>query len=267
MRRRRQQDSPISLLAFQDIITSVTGVLLLLTLLVTLSLISRELSSPRVHSRAVSEDASAVLEDIRREIENLETRIEAGNTELEDFASISPSAVRRELHDLQQRSADLEMDVNVLRRKTEGTSVRLGQWKARKADLAEDRKTLNELERQLERLVEKRRELERDNRLIYNPHQAAEKTAWLVEVRHESMVAARAGKTEQPRKFSSVPSFLRWTRTRSPAQEYFVFILRPQGIENYRQIFRSLRKSDYDLGMDLIGNEQTVMDPARGAGM
>lgn len=267
MRRRREKDSPISLLAFQDIITCVTGIVLLLTLLVTLSLITRELSSPTARSMSVSEDVSAVLADVRREIEDLEERIGTGNKELQVFADISPSAVRRQLHHLQERSADLEMDVDVLRQKTDGTSKRLRQWQTRKADLAEDRKTLKDLEHELEGLVEKRRQIEDDNRLIYNPHQAATKTAWLVEVRHEKMLAARAGKPEQPKEFSSVGAFLRWVRTTSPAHEYFVLIVRPKGIENYRGIYRSLRNSDYDLGIDLIGNDQTVMDPTRGTGI
>ena len=56
MRGRRHRNQPFSLFSFQDIITSVTGIVILLTLVLTLDLITRRQSSPAAQSGPSAED-------------------------------------------------------------------------------------------------------------------------------------------------------------------------------------------------------------------
>ncbi len=264
--RRRRHDPPFSLFAFQDIITSVTGILLLMTLLITLALITRELGNPEIQSVAVAADVSAVLDETRSEISNLQTQFGTGREELAALADISASSVRRELHDLDQQIASLVIQVDSLEKKVDDTEQKRLRWKTKQSDLSKIRNLLQQMQRQLEQLKEQRKELEQEDRLIYNPQQSSGKHAWLVDVDQQNLLVARVGVSEAPRQFRGVADFLRWATSRDSNQEYFVLLVRPEGIDTYQRILVTLLESDYDLGVDLIGQDQTVIDPAHGAG-
>lgn len=267
MKRRRKHDSPISLLAFQDIITSVTGILILLTLFVTLSLITRQLCPPSVQSVAAAEDVTDVLDDVHREIEMLQSHVNMRHEELAELASLSPTATERELHDLREYVARIRSQISALQAKVNSATARRKEWESRKARTSEDEEILEQMQRELERLREKCRELRSQDRLIYNPQQGSGKTAWLVDIGSKKLVAARAERTESPHKFGSAREFLKWAMTRDPNQEYFVLLLRPSGIDSYEMVSSALREAHYDLGIDLIGEDQTVIAPKRGAGV
>src|SRR5688500_3894328 len=70
-RRRRSAGSPVSFFSFQDIVTSVTGILILVTLLMTLDLITRA----RFVANVPGPDADE-LSALHRDIRDAEARRE-----------------------------------------------------------------------------------------------------------------------------------------------------------------------------------------------
>ncbi len=266
MSRRRRQDPPFSLFAFQDIITSVTGIMVLLTLIVTLALITRELGAPEVQSLAVAADVSSVLDETYSEISKLQGQVETRAGKLAEFANLSPSQVRRDVHDLQQQTESLGIQADSLKDKVDKTEKERRRWKAKQFDLGKVRKRMQELQQDLERLRKRRQLLKQEDRLIYNPQQSSGKTAWLIDVDGERLLAARVGVSEAPRQFNRVADFLGWAQSRDASREYFVLLVRPGGIDAYYRILVTLAESGYDVGIDLIDQNQTVIDPATGAG-
>jgi prefoldin subunit 5 len=266
VRRRRQYESPFSLFAFQDIITSVTGILILMTLLLTLALVTREFATPSLQSAAVAEDVSHVIEQTSQEVATLHQRLDTSTEQLAAIADIASTRVRREVHDLQQQIDSVTTQVDAIENKVARTEESRREWATRLVDVDKIEQDLKELQREHARLTAERQKLEQEDRLIYNPQQMAGKTAWLVDVGQGQVLAARIGVKEQPRQFQRPADFIQWAKTRDGIADYFVLLVRPAGIETYESIFSALRDAGYDLGVDLIGQQQTVIDPRVGAG-
>ena len=67
MSRRRRRSAPFSLFAFQDIITSVTGIMLVITMLLALELLERTDVAPPQATAAISKDLERSNESADRE--------------------------------------------------------------------------------------------------------------------------------------------------------------------------------------------------------
>lgn len=261
MRHRRTHESPFSLFAFQDIITSVTGVVILVTLLITLALITRELQTLDTQSLNVAEDITPVLFATQQEIDTLQARIEKDTETISALADISASQVRRELHELQLRIDSVVIQNKSLRDQLRRTVNHLAKWKSREREVDETRELLESLEVDLQTLLQKREELLKDNSLIYNPQQASGKAAWLVDIDGHTLRVSRLRAADTTQVFENTSAFLRWAKERDRSAEYFVLMVRPAGIVNYRRIYIALTESNYDLGIDLIGQDHTVIAP------
>lgn len=83
MARRGSAAPPISLFSFQDIITSVAGIIIFLTLMMAVELVQHANDSPPVQTSKLntelSETVSAQLEEIKR----LEDRLNVGQKQLD----------------------------------------------------------------------------------------------------------------------------------------------------------------------------------------
>jgi hypothetical protein len=264
-RRRRRKSSPFSLFAFQDIITSVTGILLLLTLLLTLSLILREYQTPAVQTRRVVKQLDTVLADTNVEIKQFQQLLEERSKVVQDLAKLSPTRVRREVNVLEVQLAQLDLELQTLDQQTKETEKAEDEWRTRQISSEQSRRILAQLDAELKKVTEELEQLRSSNRLIYNPQQSSGKTAWLVEVDEDSFRVARVGVSAKPLSFDSVAALSRWCESRDPSAEYFVLLVRPQGIEQFQVLMENLESQPFDLGFDLIGEDQTVIDLQTGA--
>ena len=109
-------------------------------------------------------------------------------------------------------------------------------------------------------------------RRIYNPAPGAGKQAWLVEVAGDRIAAAPLGKVARPVMFTErtterrVAAFSVWMQKRSAAKDYFVMLIRPDGIASFDALRDAIDTRGFDMGFDLIGKDDVVLDPERGAG-
>ena len=71
--RRRRRESGFSLFAFQDIITSVTGIMILVTLVLAIELIERTESSPKVMTAQTTDQLKSQIVANEKEIQSLES--------------------------------------------------------------------------------------------------------------------------------------------------------------------------------------------------
>ncbi len=264
--RRRPHENPITLFSFQDIVTSVTGILILMTLLLTVALVTREFASPARATAAIAETASHVLQDTQAEIAALRQRYQAESAALSQLADIAPAQVQREVFDLRQELNSLGLQVGALRESREHAEASRREWNDRARGFEELESRLQSLQQEIERLAAERQRLMEEDRLIFNPQPSISKTAWLVDLGPAEVIVARVGVREKPQAFPNVAALLRWARTRGPQNDYFVLLVRPGGISAYETVFVALRDAGYDLGVDLIAESQTVIDPENGAG-
>ncbi len=271
MSRRGRQSVAFSLFSFQDIITSVTAIVILLTLVLAVEFLSREPSSAArgsVESAATLRDA---IEKAEEEIRRLQSRLDGGAEVVQAFAEASPERLRRDCAVTQDQIDGLRGDLEDLRIQEQAAREQEKRVLAQEFDRKNDRRRLAQLTTAARGKRKQLEKLKAENRLIYNPASATDKLAWLVDVSAEQFVVAPLGEAVKPTAFGNrsvaarVLAFSTWARQRSAEREYFVLLVRPSGIESFAVLRSALEKMGFDIGYDVIGAEQTVIDLASGA--
>jgi len=104
MRSRQKKTSPFSLFAFQDIITSVTGIMILITMTLALDLVQKATSSPRTVTPAIAEQVEVAVAESKQEISRLEQVLSAGVGAIH----LDARTARKQLKDLKRAREELD---------------------------------------------------------------------------------------------------------------------------------------------------------------
>ena len=278
MTRKSHNNSPISLFAFQDIITSVTGVFLLMTLLMAVELASREAMQQPVVSAEEIDRLAVSIEELEAEViqlrENLASRTDY-NLNVSEFtqssADTAVQAIREELRLLNEQIELLKQDLTSLARqqsRSNSASRRREPDQKRLRDLQEMRVAL---EKEFARLKGSRR-------VFYNTIDARGRKVLLVELFDDAILVAEAGKKTPPRRFSGTrlrsgllnpfgdPAFLDWARQQSKSEVRFVIIVHPGTTQRFKELSDELRQQGFSIGYDLLPGEKIAIDVQNGAG-
>ena len=267
MSRRRRRSAPFSLFAFQDIITSVTGIMLVITMLLALELLERTDAAPPQATAAISNDLQQVIAAAEREIAELEQQLQKRGKRLSSAAAVSPSQLRQQIGELEESIRRLRNLINESRRRELRTRDRVEKARRQQQESRKREELMADLLRRSAAKRQQLRKLQQSNRLIFNPAQGNAKSPWLVEVSAKRLLVAESGVAGKPLAFADVNAFLRWARQRDKRSEYFVLLLKPDAIERFRETRDGLDEAGFDIGFDLLTNDQTVIDPKLGAGV
>ena len=270
---RRGSDLKLSFFAFQDIITAVTGIMLLIVLMLALELNpeSAEPADPVAEQPAAPLIDDDLLADVRR---GRETELQAEVAALrEELAALGES--------LDQQSAatpeDLAQREEQLRRRRQQLRGRQQQAAGELADARQDAREADDLEltapqtRRRRRLEEQRDELreqasrdEQDQRTIYELPGGSVEFGWIVVIDGGGIRVARVGQSAPPKQLGGASSFLSWASGRE--DEYILLLAKPSGVDDFDTIQRRFDASDRLFGYDLVAEDETVLDPEKGAG-
>lgn len=266
MGRRRGGAPPISLFSFQDIITSVTGIMILVTLMMAVELAMRPQKTKAVvpMSTAHVEVLRTTMAEAAKEVEQLRARHERGTQALKEVAAISASELQAEARELERILERLQREANELEQKKQDVQNRKEAADKNKVDREADRRKTDELVEKIKEMEEQLAKLKQQNRVVYNPAPGSSKSAWLVEIAGNRVLAAELEKPEKPQVFDQptrLADFLAWARGRDRRREYFVLLVKPSGIEAFTQIHVQLKQAGFDLGFDLLSAEQSAIDP------
>jgi hypothetical protein len=276
-RRGRAKGSAVSLFAFQDIITSVTAIMILLVLILTLELITRS------QQRGVSVEDRRVARELGQNVTALEERADLMRAELVAIqsaagraASFSEAETRRRTKQADELAAQVAEEVELLEgelRKA-GTARRNSERELLASQAGPAQESVAHLEAMNDRAIAMElantAERERQAETRVGPTQAAAATfvfnasrdtslePRLVEVAGNGLSVLEAG-APQPRRFSGPgPAFNRWLAERDAGSEYVVVILRPSGIKLYNQVLEAVRKAGLAVGAELVGESMAV---------
>jgi len=277
-RRGRIGAAAISLFSFQDIITSVTAIMILLVLILTLELVTRS------QQRGVAVEDRRVAQQLREAVEALEQRA----TELRlEAARLSDSASRAagfSATETKQRRDDAETAANWLRLENQSLEPRLRAAKSeRRAADATLMRAASSADRMPEERVEEleaavaaleaanRREQERQSasrpnaaatpasRLVYNPDPDNAKHPVLLEVAKGRLTALEGGgRPITPLGSGPGGEFRRWLDVLDRSSRYVVLILRPSGIEQLHDVREAIVRRGVEVGIELVGEDMRV---------
>jgi hypothetical protein len=263
MSRRRANASPMSLFSFQDIITATTGILILLALVLAISLITQGAPSV-IETPAATDDRLNYRLALIAEIESMRNQ----STEIGDLAasltSATPDEIRRKSAQAAESIKQLKLDV-ANARTTLTTLEDQKKELEQEADRSALKAKLDKLNEEIEQTNLKLKEITAENRVVYN-FRNTNRTPWLVEIKGASIQAAKAGVASTPNSFRSASEFNRFAMGLPDSERYFVLLIAPSGISKSEQIRDFLAEKNVDLGMDLIGENQQVLDPVKGGG-
>jgi len=252
-RLRQGGGARISFFSFQDIITSVTGILILVTLMMSFSLKLDEEPEERRVERELREQRDRLAE-VERENEAMQQqRIEA--TTLPDPAQmrVQVESLRRDEAQIQAQRERSEEALRVLRErlpKTEETT------QARQ-ELAAMEERVEELRAQLSR------EKANTNILMIIPDaeaQRAQKRPVAIVVSAETMKTQRIGGGEPLEVPIRSGDSLRPILQRfDPAREFVVFYFRPSGAKWFDAFREETRRAGFEVGYDAVEEQKEIV--------
>ena len=282
-RRRRASGPAISLFSFQDIITSVTAILILLVLILTLELISR-VSDRGVASehRQIASQLRASLTRLRKQAEGLRHTVTDNRQESLERAGFSHLETTRRIEAAERDLRESEAEIRKLDGKKQDARAEL---RAAERDLVDAGEPQGDAIQEQSAAIEERAiEIETSNAseeqrqesqqrkqanpsgagtLVFNPDPDSTRRPSLIELSADGVVVLPAGKSEARRfgwgLLGPRTAFLNWLDGIDKQRHYVVIILRPSGLPRYDAVREAVRGKGIDLGVELVGEDMQVV--------
>jgi hypothetical protein len=253
----------MSFFSFQDIVSCVTGILIMVTLLLIVELAKRPQTIGR-NSQATVPDWVVLAEELKaaqKKRDDLTAALEQAQATLTRDArrlTLTPTIVK-----------DLEKQVNALRKTCEEQILN-----GKKTQTEQDRiaQQITEAQSARNMLADRARQLEQQIALEHTKIRVTllggrpdGKKPYLVELDPKDIGVAEispSGEVRQIKRFTGedvAGVFTQWAESRSNITEYFVFLVRPEGAALLNDITGSLKKSDFDLGWDVWPKERSLV--------
>lgn len=255
MASRRGNTDAFSLFAFQDIITSVTGIMILITLLFSLELTRKTPVQANASHAGSPPPKPQNLKMLEYRVKSLQAIFADNQILLEKVAAMPAAEIASLVATLKERLAALKLTSDEISSSNQRLNFEAAQKSEKINQLQEQ--DLSSLEEQIRRLEQEIQSTSNTAVVVYNPDPAASKTAWLIDL-GETKIQAFPISGGQIRSFpvsasGEVPTeFTTWVRQRDNSQEYFVLLLRPESVVLYDKLHPLLDGMGFELGFDLI---------------
>ena len=272
----RRTQTRISLFSFQDIITSVVGVMLLIVLILLLKLVSQMFAAPP--SPTMTE------QEIRQQIDSIQPVL----MELQDsIVELRRARDQSEVLTPSQEQIDaVRSTIDMIETSVAATDKRIEEIKKRVAELQNDpvMPQLEKVQAEIDHLIDKLAKLTKDKATLEKELQnlkdqnAAQnqqitgrvkvvfkkdtnKTAFIVDYKNVSgrdTIAVYREDGSSERTFSSQVAFFEWMDGRNRNAEHFIVYIRPSRFAQYNRIIEVLRLMKFDVGLQVIGEDTNL---------
>jgi hypothetical protein len=285
MSRRRRSAAAFSLFSFQDIITSVTAILILLVLILSLELVTRRqeaaAADPRT-SRAALQAAVAALQSLAGTLSAVvppdeprplvrRTRSElARDTRIVEDQAQQAVADAEAARAIEGRARAMAAAAVSRLRDAKQINTDVDRMKEEAARIDDEAKKLAlENEEEAARLAQKREQIvdqpSPGAELVFNAPENSTSQAWIVEVSRDGLTVVKLG-TNQRRSlgFGVGPgsAAARWLAQLNAGRDHALILVRPSGADSIDALRQSLGEAGISFGIDFIGEEQVVRDGA-----
>lgn len=201
------------------------------------------------------------------EIEILDQKNAAMEAEIERVNADSSEIITMTASEIEDKINELTEDIkrHETQRQTQTIQLDAAEEQMRLSLLNDEE--YNELTKEKTRLEEQLAEMKQAAEMMKGgnyfyfdrSHNIAE-TPWLVDISGSQIIAhsLAANSPADSCEFSNVTAFSTWARLRDKSSEYFVLLIRPSGLDNFKQIEKRLRDSNFRLGIDFIGEDRRL---------
>lgn len=261
----------MSLLAFQDIIMSVTGIIIVVVMLITLELLEQTSNNDSLKAAATAELLRHEITTAEEARDELQVAIQRVDETAQQAALFSPVSLRLEIELEKSTIERLQSEVPTLTVKAQQLEKTLQSLEAESFELEATRRELASIRDRIAELEQQIKEEQQDNRTIFTLPRGINMTGWLVVVSGRLISAAPLGRAATPVHFESRPAvepianqFLTWSNSLSAKSTYILLLCRPDGSGPLADVLSGLRERGFEHGYDLIGSDQIILHPERG---
>jgi hypothetical protein len=281
--RRRSSTAAFSLFSFQDIITSVTAILILLVLILSLELVTRRQEAAAADSKVSRASLQAVASALKSLAGTLAAVVPPDTPR--PLVRRTPSEVSRDVRIVQDQAEQAAADAKTARsvegraralaaaaisRLEETKEIRddVDRMKEEAARLDDEAKKLAlQNEEEANRLAQKREEVVEQPspgaELVFNAPENSAAQAWIVEVSSDGLTVVKLGTNEKRALGLGVgpgSAAAGWLAELNAGRDHALILVRPSGTNGVDAIRQGLSEAGISFGIDFIGEDQVVRD-------
>lgn len=262
--RRGGTDSPLSLFSFQDIITGISGIMILVVLMMVLDLLNR-----KILEHPPPQFPNVNIKEVRAEIGDLSRQAEGLSRKIKDREGVIQGL--RNVH-----FAEIPKRQDKARDEKRSLDQRLAERRGQLKQAQDAERAANEKKHELgTRVAVLEGELAAAKPKAAPPEPNKDEIA--ITIRHGQrttktpIVAVCSGsgiKTKVLRQGSGIQTFpasktafLAWARKRKTAKEQFVLIIKPSASHYAQELVHAIRNAGFVVGHEPFEEQKTVVFP------
>lgn len=248
-----------------------------ITLLLALDLVQRKESRGSHSSAALAAELTARLNHAEAELSQLQQIADQTNDLVRDVADASPAQLKDEITrrdatiiELERQKARLEQQDKLWQDQKKSKLVE-------QFDLDPSRKEREKLEKTIAALEQQRRMEDAENRPVFALPRGMQKEGWLVLIEPDRIAVAPLGRPAKPVVLTATGlpvvgptatrNFETWLDKQQVSSSYFFVLLRPSTSESFDEVRKIFDAKKISYGFDVIGADQNIMHPERGAAL
>lgn len=265
MRRRRKNVSAISLFAFQDIITSVVGIFILIIICMVLQLRETQTGSGSsvqnyqallAMHQAITQESQSLSKSLNELTASL-SQAKGSNRFSEELALQELETMERMMRERVQRAEKEMAQVTEAREETEEDKERLLIAQAALGPELEEMKAIQE---QLSRMQQEMQQIEVENPMVFSKTNLNGRPLCILEVKGGSVhwMATTTGEKRNWVLPGERDSLLQWLSSNEASRWHFLILVKPSGAQEFAQIRKKLQAARVKLGFDVVAEDQAI---------
>ena len=261
LRAKRGNESPMTFFSFQDIVSCMTGILIMISLMLSMELIDRP------EGKGKSDPA---VDRLKEEIETARSWLEALKTQVRRNDDILKRWATGNVVTQAQLDA-LILIVKQLAEANRMTVDRMARVESEKAVIANQviltDKDVKDLKDRVAILDKQIKDNEKKTRVTVLGGSPSGLSPLFVEVSADEVTVAQippSGFAEPVKRFTGAAApmdFLAWSRSRRSDKEYFVLLVRPEGADKFALLAGGAIQNGFRVGWDVWSAERKLVRP------
>lgn len=268
-----KDNSPaISFFSFQDIITSITGIMFLVVIMLVLMVLQQNSSPSRQKSRELQTELTALeneLKQLRDSLVQFRRQDEEQNKRIEELKKLRletlPELKRQRIEQLKLVDRALvrleETNERILQHQQELVKLKkqkellIQRNKDRHTDLQQEIAAMDESIRKKEKIYQQFRNV---IRFVWS--KSTSKHPVLLECSDTEISVNPIGSKTKRRTFTNYNDCMVYCRTFPPESTYFILLLKPSAFAYGEKFSRELQKAGYERGREILPDEQILIN-------
>ena len=291
MGRANKDENPVSLFAFQDIITSLTGIMLLIVIMLVISIFETNTEVVIVDAEKKAKVSKSSVGELEETVKRLRQQLEQNKAWLRENAARINAISKLNLEEMKTRYQNASQKLDELKKKLAAAESEAGKINQQvevkriavqlaKKDILEAVKVLPNLDKKYKKLMaeltEREAVLQRKAKVLsITVARDDPKKPIVVEcspdgIRCKEIASGTEYDFRVPGSITNVETvnkFIAWTKTRDPKKEYFVLAITPDAFNYTVVLLDKLKETGFERGKEVLpDNRTTFFSPKNNSG-